>query len=366
MPGFRIEQGDCRPLFCFEVGFAIDLAEAARLVGSRSGAPAIEHREHPGGVGPFEFRPAPLRIREPLGNATVPPFRLGPEVELTLYDFGAASVSYAIPLAPGPAELLELSMALRGHAGLVTDARRRIGARIEALGPAIERPKLAERFEDFFLFEIRAIEGTPDATVLCHEHAELLARVLRAETTELSEAEIADAIEARLSFGKRDVTLVDWDAGIIVDREPDELRAVLEFANVQLLELRYLDDELDRTLERSYQLLSRRHNWRWMWPGFQGDEWRRLSTLQVESAVLLERVTNALKFLGEEYLARLYRMAAERLHLGEWAAAITRKLQTLDGIHKTMSERASARRMEVLEWVIILLIALEIVLAAVG
>jgi hypothetical protein len=360
MSAFRIRNGTCHPLYCFELGFSIDLDAAARVL-TGSARAALTHREHP--AGPFEYSPAPLKISEPLGITVAPPFRLGPSVELVLYDFGAASVSYQIPLGPTVAELLDLSVALRGHQELVVDARRRIARLVESLGTAVRRPRLADRVEDFFIFEITDWEGAPDAAALRTEYAEQLARVLRAEPGEPSDEEIADAIEARISFGKRDLTLVDWDSALIFDAEPNDLRAVLGYANVQLLELRHLDEELDRTLEKSYQLLSRRSGWKAIWPQFLGEELRQISTMQVESAVLLERVTNALKFLGEEYLARLYRLAAERLHLGDWAAAIARKLQTVENIYKTMSDRATARRMEILEWVIILLIGVELILA---
>src|ERR1043166_2114121 len=363
MSGLVIQSGTCHPLFCFEVGYAIDL-DAAERASSGAERPPLPHRERP--AGPFEFRPAPLRVSEPLGETRIAPFALGPTVDLVLYDFGAASVSYTIPLGAGPAELIELSVALRGHAGLLADARRRIARRVEALGAAIQRPAIAERVEDYFIFQLREIQGRPDASALCVGNAELLARVLRAETASRSEEEIADAIEARWSFGRGDVTLVDWDSAIIIDREPDELRAVLEFANVQLLELRYLDDQLDRTLERSYQLLSRRIGWRIIRPSILADDLRQVSTLQIDSAVLLERVTNALKFLSEEYLARLYRLAAERLHLSDWGGTISRKLATVETIYQAMSDRASTRRMELLEWVVIILIATEIVLAVRG
>jgi hypothetical protein len=353
----RILAGSCRPLYCFEVGFAIDLEAAARLSAGAERL-SLQHREH---GGPLELRPPPLCISE-RAEAAVAPFRLGPVVELVLYDFGAASVSYDIPLPESPAELLELSSALRGHTGLLADARARITRLIESLGAAVQRPKIAERVEDYFIFQLTSLAGAPDSATVCRDHAELLARVLRAETSELSEDEIADAIEARLSFGKRDVALVDWDSALLIGAEPEELRSVLEFANVQLLELRYLDEDLDRTLERSYQLLSRRTGWRSLSPASFSEGARLVSTLQVESAVLLERVTNALKFLGEEYLARLYRLTADRLHLGDWAAAITRKLQTVENIYETMSSRASTRRMELLEWIVIVLIAIEIVL----
>ncbi len=363
MDEFRIVSGTCHPLYCFEVGFQIDL-DAVERAQAGSERAALQHRERP--AGPFEMRAAPLRITEPLEGVSIAPFRLGPTVEIVLYDFGAASVSYGIPLEPQGRELLDLSVALRTHAGLAADARGRISRLVERLGAAIQRPKVAERMEDFFVFEIAEWTGAADAAELVRDHAELLARVLRADTTDLSEEEIADAIEVRISFGKREVTVVDWDSAIIVDDQPADLRAVLEYANVQLLELRHLDDNLNELLERSYLLVGRRTGWRAIAPGFLADELRQVSTMQVESAVLLERVTNALKFLGEEYLARLYRLGSARLHLDEWAAAIGRKLETVGDLYKTMSDRAAARRMELLEWVIIVLIAVELVVALSG
>ena len=69
---------------------------------------------------------------------------------------------------------------------------------------------------------------------------------------------------------------------------------------------------------------------------------------------------------GEEYLARVYRLAAGRLHLSEWDGVITRKLATVESIYQKLSDRATARRMVLLEWVIIVLIALEIVLTLRG
>ncbi|MEK7705003.1 MAG: hypothetical protein AAB426_08595, partial [Myxococcota bacterium] len=51
---------------------------------------------------------------------------------------------------------------------------------------------------------------------------------------------------------------------------------------------------------------------------------------------------------------------SERFHLAEWDTTIERKLETLESIHKKLSDRASTARMETLEWIIILLIAVSI------
>jgi uncharacterized Rmd1/YagE family protein len=49
-----------------------------------------------------------------------------------------------------------------------------------------------------------------------------------------------------------------------------------------------------------------------------------------------------------------------RFHLDDWDAGILRKLETLESIYQKMSDRASTRRMEALEWAIIILFVFSI------
>jgi uncharacterized Rmd1/YagE family protein len=44
-------------------------------------------------------------------------------------------------------------------------------------------------------------------------------------------------------------------------------------------------------------------------------------------------------------------------------ASITRKLATVESIYQKMADKAAGVRMELLEWVVIILIALEVVLS---
>ena len=75
---------------------------------------------------------------------------------------------------------------------------------------------------------------------------------------------------------------------------------------------------------------------------------------------------SALKVFGEEYLTRIYRLAARRFQLAELDASITRKLSTIESIYQKLSDRAGTIRMETLEWVVIILIALEIIISLTG
>jgi hypothetical protein len=136
---------------------------------------------------------------------------------------------------------------------------------------------------------------------------------------------------------------------------------VLEYVNTQLLEMRLLDDKLDRALDQCYAVVSERG----LRPPVVPLDVRRIGRMQVDGALLYERVRNALKLLGDQYLSRLYRLGAGRFHLAEWEGSIQRKLEALESVYGKLFDRASARRMEILEWLIVLLILFEVVLSLV-
>src|SRR5205814_2260224 len=77
-------------------------------------------------------------------------------VEFVLYDFGAVSVSYAIPLQGPLTGLPALSTILYGNEQLQADSRRRVQQLIEALGDAAIRSRLADFVEDYVVFQIEA------------------------------------------------------------------------------------------------------------------------------------------------------------------------------------------------------------------
>ena len=104
-------------------------------------------------------------------------------------------------------------------------------------------------------------------------------------------------------------------------------------------------------------------------------EWRGLAEAYFGIAVAsmqegkyelgLENFEQALKLIGDQYLARVYRAATQRYRLGEWNTGALRKLDTIESIYQKIHVHASGIRMELLEWIIIALIAFEILLSLV-
>lgn len=355
----HVEMAEIHPIFVFEVAQAIDLDQTERsLTGTER--PSFRHRGRATSL--FQYRPAPLRITQEGARMTVGRWQTDAVVDLMLYDFGAASVAYHFPVEGNLETLREASVSLRQDTQLREDARQRVEALLRSVSGAVVKLLVANVAEDYAIFGLRAPpEGTTVAE-FCNRHAGLIAQILRPDAGGLSPEEVANATEVRISFGPSDLTVVDWDGAFVIDPDPEDVRAVLEFANVQLLEMRWLDLQMDDAIERSYQLLNRRLGWRVFWPSAAGDDVRKVAELQLESAVLLERVSNALKVFGEEYLARIYRLAARRFQLADLDATISRKLATIESIYQKLSDRAATIRMEALEWIVIILIATEIVL----
>lgn len=356
----RVAHGTGYLYFAYDVGQAIDLEAVARQVTQQAEPAVMRHRRPAPRY--FQYEAPPLRVR-----IDTPPLPIGGRTthagaDAVLFDFGALSVRYTVPLE-GPLDgLIALSAAMQEETGaVVDDARRRVGELFDVIRTCVRAPNIAPLTEDYAVYEIGALEPAAAPAELLAREPHVLARILRGEPLELSEDEVQDALSARIAYGLADLTLVDWNAALVFDEDAEDACAVLEYVNTQLLEMRLLDGRLDRSLDRCYEVVSSRRRL-----PFVPLDARRIGQMQVDGALLYERVRNALKLLGDQYLSRLYRLAAGRFHLAEWHGSIERKLEAIESIYEKLFNRASTQRMEFLEWLIALLIVLEIVLSLAG
>jgi hypothetical protein len=355
----NVTRGNCHVLFAYDIAFSIDLDGVERRITAVKHRETIRHRRRAPQY--FQYQPAPLRVTQTAGSLLAGSAQTNASVDLVLYDFGAVSVLYSIPLAGPMQSLRDLSGDLYENPILLEDSRKRVEQLLVLVQDAASKPNISGFVEDYVIFHIESFDRPCTVDELVTSNAQLLAQILRAETRELSNDELTDAASHRISYSTSDVAIIDWNAAILYDRDPDDTLAVLEFANVELLEMRYLDRRLDDALGLAYETLSRR-TWKRFPFGSNPAELERVAQWQVDSAVLFEGVNNSLKLLGDQYLARLYRIAAERFHLTDWDSSIIRKLETLESIYGKISDQVASRRMEMLEWIIIILIAISIVL----
>lgn len=362
--GFRIEDGQARIWFAYDIGHQIDLDQAQNAVSFEVERERIRHRQRAPAY--LQFQPSPLRIDERCGPVQVAGLETDGSVEATLFDFGAVSIGYRIRIAGRTLEELPaLAAALDENPALLTDSRNRAEALVAKLGLAVRRPRVADLVEDYTVFHVSRWGGSATPTEVVESSRALVARTIRAELGELSEREVQDTLASRLAYSPRDELVVDWNGALLFDAQGDDTLAVLEFANVELLEMRFLDDRLDQALETWNESLLPRSRGLWRQHLLWGEtrlKMRRIANMQIDSVLLFESVNNAIKMIGDQFLARAYRSAARRMHLEDWDASILRKLQTLESIYDKLHDEVSTRRMELLEWIIIVLFLVSIVI----
>ena len=352
--------GECRAFFAFEAAFSIDLARAAARFPASAREALPQSRRLPADA---DFAQKPLRIVVERAPIALGAWRTESAVEVTLYDFGAVSVSFRVPIAGSPADLRALAALLWNNAALAAAARTCVDEIVTALGDAATRPEVRGAPEDYIVFVVDPMRtGGAAPTVEAFGTANIAALV-RLEDKPLSAEEIADATAQPLAYGEHDLVLVDWAAAFVVDAEPAATLAVLEFANVQLAELKHLDSELDRGLDQVWAMANDRR----LFARFRlRANLRKLAELELEGAALFDGITNALKLFGDAFLARVQRAAGRRFRIDDWERSIARKLETLGSISERLEGRQSQYRSELLEWIIIVLIAFEVVKALVS
>jgi len=354
-----ISRGKCLSIFVYDIGFSIDLNETERRLISAK-RETLKHKRRAPKY--FEYQPAPIGISQQAEPVRIDQsFATDPQVDLIVYDFGAVSVIYRIALSGDSSALLTLSEGLYDNQQLLDDSRRRVEDVLKVIQGAVTKANISAFVEDYIIFQIDGFVEPVVTAELSTRYAQQLAQILRAEPRELSADEVMDALSHRISFGRDDTVFVDWNAALVVDKEAEDILTILEFANVELLEMRFLDQRLDEALGLAYERLSKRSQ-KWIPSRSNPSDLRDVSQWQVDSAILFEGVNNALKLLGDQYLARVYRLTAQRFHLTEWDASILRKLETLESIYQKISDKLVSRRMEILEWIIIVLIAISIIL----
>src|SRR5262245_37594294 len=124
-------RGVCHAMFAFDIGVAIDLAQAEKLIsasptcGDEGRGQLKRTRRSPQS---FKFTPPPLRVAltgEALKIGNLETQRVA---DVVLFDFGAASITYEIELPRGAAleSLVELGSALYENNQIQEDARLRL------------------------------------------------------------------------------------------------------------------------------------------------------------------------------------------------------------------------------------------------
>jgi hypothetical protein len=360
MSGIRVASGHLFFFHAYDAGFEIALEEARALC-EASDAPGIA------GLRPapphLQYRPRPLTV--PAGPVPVPvsgkTFCLDATVKI--FDFGVLSVTLTLRVEDlSMDEYAEVALSLASESGVEKAARDTAQRLFERIRPAVSRPKFADLVEDYCVWHVGgfspALSGTEALARLPRE----ISRLLTLERGELSEAAVAEIVRIPIRYFDNDLFLAEWNAAFVYDPKFQDTAEVLEFLNVQVLELRFFDHLLHEAIEGvSEELRPRRRLFHFLQDPYEVPL-RKLSGIRTDVSLIRERIFNALKLVGDAYLARVYEEARRKVGAEKHEGTVRDQLAALTDIYTVLNNQAAAGRAETLELIIILLIAIEIVM----
>lgn len=347
-------QGAIVILMLYDVAEEIDLTRLQSLIGGTTVVPGFKH-------------PAPDYVRfERAPVIQVLPqvvFPGGEQFEATLqyYDYGVVSVLLRFSFQGDWQRLKQLAGGW--ISGTIFDelARKLIRERVENIRPALVKPYASWLSEDYYVVHLYNVPGVESGSALVQERGQDISQIVRGETNPLSESERNEVLQGYMSYYPNDLLVAGWNAAFIFDTQSGAAPTIqlLEYANSQLLQFRHYDEILTRELGDAYRTLDRRGTglitgWR-MRPAAA-----RMRTMLLDVTELTERTNNALKFVGDMFSARLYKLCANKIGVTDYQSLVQEKLRTADELYDFMIEQFHQARGFVLEITVVLILLIEL------
>jgi hypothetical protein len=351
-------RGSVLVLIQFDVCEEIRLDVIQKLLQARHAQATFKSGQAPGYV---RYQRAPVADRlEPLVLESGE--RLGGEIKY--FDYGVVSLVFELPFCGDWDKLVELSARWTSDTTFEKLANRVVRHRLERAVPALIKPYKEENWlqEDYFIFHVREIDGSPTAEELLATQPNPIAQVVRGETATLSEGERQEILQSRISYYPSDLAVIGWNAAFIYDTQAGAETAIqlLQYANSQLLEFRHYDDLMTHELENVYDFLESGSTGLW-------SRWRtaraaaKLHTVLLDVNELTERADNAIKFLSDMFSARLYKLCAQKVGVPDYKDLVKEKLQTAEDLYRFMVEQFNQSRAFILELMVVVILIIELI-----
>jgi hypothetical protein len=348
-------RGSVLVLIQFDVCEEIRLDVLRTIFGARPAATSFKHQA-----------PGYVRYQRTPVEETLEPLILDSgerlEGEIKYYDYGVVSLVFELPFSGGWDTLVELSCRWTSDTNFEAQASRIVKQKLERAAPALVKPYKEWLTEDYFIFHVREIAGSPSANDLLAARADEISQIVRGEMAKLSDGERQEVLQSKISYYPNDLAVIGWNAAFIYDDPAGAETAIqlLQYANSQLLEFRHYDDLLTKELENVYDFLETGGTGTWA-------RWRtaraasKLHTVLLDVNELTERADNAIKFLSDMFSARLYKLCAAKVGVPDYKDLVKEKLQTAEDLYRFMVDQFNQSRAFVLELMVVVILIIELV-----
>jgi hypothetical protein len=308
----------------------------------------------------FVLSTSPLNIN--LGTVEIPFFDKMISVELSarLWHFGTLSLSFNIPILEGTSfdDLLKIAHFFENDTVLDGVARSRAKSFQDEIKPLLQNESEWHYNEDYVIYFLQEIEGLEGGAINLLKNVDVPALILGEMHEKLSDQIKSGILENTYQYSVDDLAVIDWNSAVVIEPSGSmDVPLVIEFALSQLLEMRYYDDLLDSKLNTLYNEVAIKKR------GILSNRYSKIAEeagrMYLEIAEVVESVENSLKVVGDFYHAKIFRAASVRFRFKDWQHSIDEKLSNLAEVSKLLHSQVAESRSEILEFVIMLMIAYE-------
>ena len=286
------------------------------------------------------------------------------QAEVHYYSYGVVCLRLERSFDLEWQELIELCARWVAAPVVEAAAAEEVGRQLAAVSAALVKPYDPHLTEDYAIIRIDPLtgsDGVVTAEELLERYGGKIAQIVRGESTPLAAEEQAHILASRLSYYPADVIVAGWTAALVYDT-PSGAEAtvqVIEYANTQLLEFRFYDEQLTRTLAEVYRLLDEGTGFwrRWRLSG----EAERLNTVRLDIHELTERTDNAVKFLSDMFAARLYSLVSVKVGAPDYRRLVDHKLKTAGELYGFMTGRLNHSDTLILEIMVVIILIIDLV-----
>ena len=345
----------------YDVAAEINLAVVESVI--KEGAKRLRLSRYPY-MKALEFTDPPVSIVLPEFEKELFGRKIRIHVVARAYDFGVISLSFNIRIPEGTSfyDLESASQSLEHDDSIDRVAIQYLNQLVHNISPALVDCSIKDDYtEDYAIFAIEEMGEGMDIDSMLEQYDP--SRLLLYESRKLSEYTRRETLKHRFSYYPDDLVIVHLDNAFVIEPSgSSDIYDLLEFANAQILELRYYDSVLDKQLAWIYSELSKRK----AASIFRIRDYERLAKkiteIVTELTEVTEKVDNALKVTEDVYYARIYRTAMTLFRSSDWEQSIKEKLQVVTNTYKMIYDEISTKRGHLLELGIIILIIIEIVI----
>lgn len=310
----------------------------------------------------FEFANPPLSFELKGFDKEINNKKYRANVYCKVYDFGVLGIIFEFALSDLDVLCFEdLAISIDRDEYIDIEFRGYLNQVVTVLEGCFTGFNISRFKEDYTIFFIERF--SPELEFEDFLSSYNITSLMFSEKGNFSEKISEELVSSRSSYYKNDGIILNWDNALIVEPSGSmEIPDLLEFANAQLLELRYYDHIVDSELAHIQDSITEKGSLSiWKIKKYERLAAKIMQTI-TELTEITEKIDTSLKVTEDVYYAKVYMEAINLFKVKEWERNIKKKLDIASNACDMLYREISNKRLELLELAIVILIMIDIII----